>query len=554
MESAGGARAELASEERSTVAPCSTRCPLGICIQGYAGHIAAGQYGEALELIMSRTPLPDSVCRVCHHPCEETCIHRESSEPVAINDLKRFVMGWAASQEESPYDPPREAPNGMKVAVVGAGPAGLTAAHDLRLRGYEVTVFDANQEPGGLLLTGIPRFRLPREALRRDVGRILGLGVAFVGNMVLGRNLNLADLLAQGNDAVFLALGARLPAGLEAASGNGRSSPSVVDALSYLAGSTNGPPPATGRQVLVVGGGNAAMDAARTALRRGAESVVVAYRRGREEMTALPAEIEAGEREGILLRTRLQPIELRRGQGGGLLCIRTEPGEIDATGRRTPAPVEGSDTLIEADQVILAVGQAPDLSFHEERGRELELAPDGSLRVDPETARTSHPKIFAGGDLVPGPRTVTQAISWGQRAAWGIDLALRGREAADRKPPTPPPEEWPAMPVPRRSDPLAMIGPPARERPEELPPEQRITGFEEVVGTLTEAQARAEAARCAACGQCGNCRACLDLFGCPAFYLDQGLIRIDPALCNGCGVCAHLCPNVAIRPAEGNAE
>jgi len=194
METARGA----AQGPVSPVASCATSCPLGLCIQGYAGHIAAGQYREALELIVSRTPLPESVCRVCHRPCEEACIHAASSQPVAVNDLKRFVMAWAASQDTSPYDPPREPANGLRVAVVGAGPAGLAAAHDLRLRGYEVTLFDSNERPGGMLLTGIPRFRLPQEALERDIGRILGLGVTFVGKTVLGRDLHLSELLSQG--------------------------------------------------------------------------------------------------------------------------------------------------------------------------------------------------------------------------------------------------------------------------------------------------------------------------------------------------------------------
>ena len=174
------------------MAPCSTACPLTLCVQGYAGHIASGQYREAVELIMSRCPLPDSVCRVCHRPCESVCVRNESGGPVAINALKRFAMDWASTQDSQPYEPPRDAPNGQSVAVVGAGPAGLAAAHDLRLRGYDVTLFDAGDQPGGLLRTGIPTFRLPREALQRDVDRILALGVTFVGNTVLGRDLQLA--------------------------------------------------------------------------------------------------------------------------------------------------------------------------------------------------------------------------------------------------------------------------------------------------------------------------------------------------------------------------
>ncbi len=557
MQVAAGALAGQTQAARSVVAPCATLCPLGLCIQGYAGHIASGDYRQALDLIMSRNPLPDSVCRVCHRPCEDVCVHAALGEPVAINDLKRFVIDWAAAQETFPYDPPRESPNGMKVAVVGAGPSGLAAAHDLRLRGYEVTLFDANEEPGGLLLTGIPRFRLPREALKRDVDRILGLGVTFVGHTRLGRDLSLSDLLAQGYDAVFLGVGATRAHALDVVEENGPARPTIVDALDYLSwsgdgsGSGDGPCASSGRRVVVVGGGNAAIDSARTAMRRGAERVVVAYRRRREEMTALRDEIGAAEREGIDLRIQLQPLAVSHGSAGGLLCVRTEPGAADASGRCAPVPVAGSDTLIDADQVIVAIGQSPDPIFLDSRAPKLELEADGSLQVNPETTQTSHPKIFAGGDVVPGTRTVTDAIAWGQRAAWGIDRSLRGPEAADRKAPPPRPHMWPQPLPPDRRGLASLAGGTERERPEELPPDERIGRFDEVVGTLTETQARAEAARCAVCGLCGNCRACLDLFGCPAFYVEDGLIQIDQKLCNGCGICAAFCPNSAIRPAQG---
>jgi NADPH-dependent glutamate synthase beta subunit-like oxidoreductase len=268
-------------------------------------------------------------------------------------------------------------------------------------------------------------------------------------------------------------------------------------------------------------------------------------------MTALRDEIEAADREGIDLRIQLQPVAVSHGSSGGLLCVRTEPGAADASGRCAPVPIADSDTLIEADQVIVAIGQSPDPIFLDSRAPKLELEADASLHVNPETTQTSHPKIFAGGDVVAGTRTVTDAIAWGQRAAWGIDRSLRGPEAADRKAPPPRPHMWPPQAPDRRgSDNLA--GGTERERPEELPPDERIGRFDEVVGTLTETQARAEAARCAVCGLCGNCRACLDLFGCPAFYIEDGRIEIDQKLCNGCGICAAFCPNSAIRPAQGS--
>ncbi len=544
---------------RDPVAPCAVQCPLGLCIQGYAAHIAAGQYRDALELIMSRNPLPDSVCRVCHRPCEEVCVRAGTDEPVAINDLKRFVVDWAANQEGSPYEPEREPSGGMKVAVVGAGPAGLAAAHDLRLRGYGVKLFDANDQPGGLLLTGIPAFRLPRQALQRDVDRILGLGVDFQGNTVLGRDLDLSEL-TEGYDAVFLGLGAQRPIALElpetGETGAGvppatldatPAETATVDALAYLA---SGGTADTGGSVVVVGGGNAAIDAARTALRRGAQSVAVAYRRSRAEMPALREEIEAAEQEGVELRTHLQPVAVKRGVDGGLVCVRTEPGERDADRRRRPVAVAGSEVLLAADLLIVAIGQTPDPGVTGDL--RLATAADGSLEIDPETGRTSHPKIFAGGDQTGGARTVTDAIALGQRAAWGIDHTLRGPQAADRLAPPPRAGTWPQASADPRLVKRADRSP--RQRPGEIPLEQRLAGFDEVAGVLSEARARAEAARCETCGQCANCRACLDLFGCPAFYLEDGLIRINTELCNGCGACADFCPNGAIRPVESAAR
>jgi indolepyruvate ferredoxin oxidoreductase alpha subunit len=513
------------------VAPCATACPLGLCVQGYAGHIAAGEYGKALELIMSRCPLPDSVCRVCHRPCEEVCVRKDSDEAVAINDLKRFVMDWAA-RTGAVYDPPREPEHGRRIAVVGAGPAGLAAAHDLRLRGYGVTLFDAAAKPGGVLRSGIPGFRLPRLSLERDVQRVLDLGVSFQGGKALGRDFTLETLLADGCDAVFLAVGAGRPRKLELQAQPGAGAPRVVDALAYLAA------PAAGRAVVVIGGGNAAFDAARTALRRGAARVVLAYRRGRADMPALPDEIEAAEREGVLIRTRIAPLALVRAPVPGLLCVTSAPGAPDASAR--------GEELLEADLVLSAVGQEADLGA--DLG--LELDPRGGLRVDPLNARTSHPRVFAGGDAVPGPRTVTDAIAWGQRAAWGIDQSLRGAELADKLTAPPRPVAWPLAREKARAPLLRSFQGLGRARPPELEIRERAACFDEVVGTLSEAAARAEAARCAVCGSCGNCRSCLDLFGCPAFFLRDGRIEIEPGLCIGCGVCADFCPNAAIIRVE----
>jgi len=538
-----------AGSEPQQVAPCATRCPLGLCVQGYAGHIAGGQYREALELIMSRCPLPDSICRVCHRPCETVCVRSGLDEAVAINDLKRFVMDWAAGQDQQPYRPERDPSNGKRVAVVGAGPAGLAAAHDLCLRGYHVTLYDAGATPGGLLASGIPEFRLPSAALERDVERILGLGVDFRGETVLGRDIRLGQLLDGQHDAVFLAVGAHRPRQLSLdTEGDGGGPLQQLEALGYLAAIRSGHDVAVGPRVVVVGGGNAAIDAARTARRAGAR-VTIIYRRRREEMPALVDEIAAAEDEGIELHLQCQPVRVVHGVRSGLACVTTEPGDPDASGRRRPVDVEGSERLIEADTLIVAAGQSPQSGFLTASDPTIERDGEGCLIVDPETLVTSHPQVFAGGDVVAAERTVTGAVALGQRAAWGIDRALRGPEQADLRPPPPRPEAWPQ---PRPLQRLPMVGRQwnGRQHPDELDAASRIDLFDEVTGALTEEQARAEASRCAVCGQCGNCRACLDLFGCPAFYVENGLIEIDPSLCNGCGVCARFCPTGAIQPVE----
>ncbi len=469
------------------VSPCAELCPLGLCIQGYASYIASGDYDLALELVMSRTALPDSVCRICDRPCEAACLRGD--DPVAVNDLKHFLMDWAQGQPD--YQPSVEDPHGAAVAVVGAGPAGLSAAHELRLRGYEVTLFDREAEPGGLLRTGIPRFRLPLEALERDIQRVLALGVRFEGGRELGVDLSLSDLLGE-HDAVFIALGAYRPVELELPG----SGPERAESLAFLRGGGE-----IEGEVVVIGGGNAGMDVARTALRRGADKVTVVELQ--PELTARFHEVEAAREEGVVMMPG------RRSVG---LC---PEGLVLEGGQVLPCSL-----------VVTAVGQQL-----QDFGQDL-VMDDGCVSVDPNTGRTSHPHLFAAGDMVPGPRTVTQAMAEGQRAAWGIDVQLRGKEAADRRAPPPLSGAW------TRLSELQLSGAEALPRGK----------------VVDEASARAEAQRCMLCGSCGICRACVDTFGCPAFVVEAGVIAIDPAICVGCGVCADFCPNGAIFRVEDGAS
>ncbi len=513
-------------------APCSDLCPLSLCIQGYATHIAAGEYAEALGHIMVRTALPHSVCRVCDRPCESACVRSDVDEPVAVNALKRFVMEWAAAQDEFPWTPPREPRHGREVAVVGAGPSGLSAAYDLALRGYAVTIFDAASRPGGLLRYGIPAYRLPQEALERDLERVRAVGVEFAMRSALGRDITLGGLFERGHLAIYLAFGANRSRALSLEGERDAGTPWVVPGLEFLRTAREADAPRDPGDVVVVGGGDAAVDAARSALRSGAKSVSIVCLEPRERMPALADQLAAAEAEGIKVYPRLRPIRL------------TEAGIVFAPVSHGGADRSADELVLCANLVVAAIGQAPALGALTDDRVRLATTDDGHIEVNPITLRTSDERVFAGGDLVlgggfVGAHTVTSAMAHGLRAAWAIDAQLRGAEAADLRPP-------PRLPGPARVATAPRVAPIARRHAAELSPTTRAAAFDEVVGTLSEDDARAEAARCMVCGSCGNCRACLDLFGCPAITESEGVVSIDPALCNGCGVCASFCPNGAI--------
>jgi len=511
--------------ERPAIAPCAARCPLFLCVQGYAGHIAAGEYVHAFQHVIERVPLPDAVCRVCHRPCERVCVRGEVDEPIAINDLKRFVVEWT-NESNIAYRPAREVDHDRHVAIVGAGPAGLAAAHELRLRGYRVTLYDARDAPGGLLRSGIPRFRLPRKDLERDVARVLELGVAFVGGRSLGRDLSIETLLAQ-HDAVLVAVGAWRPLSLKIPGETGEGLPRVQPGLRYLEDVELGRAERLRDRTVVVGGGNAAIDVARTARRSGAERVTIVCLETRAQMPVLEDELRAAEVEGIEVVTEHRVVRIERGKRPSVIAIDSR----------------GVEVTLDADEVIVAIGQAPD-EFLGASDVALDRDGDGTLRIVRETGRTSNPRVFAAGDVVGAERTVTHAIACGLRAAWGIDRSLRGEALADRR--MPPPL---GGTIPVSGYTWAQRTDRDRRRPApERSIEERAQSFSEVHGRMSEQDARAEAARCMSCGLCGNCRSCVDVFGCPAFHFEGSLLEIDRDVCIGCGVCATMCPDDAARP------
>ena len=501
-------------------APCTTTCPAGINVQGYIQLIGQGKYREAVELILKRLPLPGVLGRVCPHPCESVCRRREVDAPLAIRDLKRFAADQVGP-EDLPI--PAIADRPERVAVVGSGPAGLTVAYDLRLQGFQVTLFEALPVLGGMLRVGIPDYRLPPDILDREIDYLLRHGIDARTGTRFGTDVDLTDLADQGYGAVFLAIGAHaslrlgIP-GEDAAHG-------VIDAIAFLRSVNLGGRQQPGREVVVVGGGNVAIDAARVARRLGARTVTVVYRRSEKEMPAYAEEIRGARDEGIDIATLAAPVAILTTDGRvvGFQCIRTELGPPDNTGRRRPVPVEGSDFVIDCDAVIPAIGQQTDAAWAEKIPA-LNLTRRGTVAVTPETMQTSIPHVFAAGDAVSGPATVIEAVAAGHKAAAAIQQFLDGadleefaRTLALR---TPPGSDWAAIPE--------TIKPLPRVKPEHNRDADRAATFAEVDPCMSEADARQEVSRCLNCGVCSECMACVSV--CEAKAIDHTMTAIQETI------------------------
>jgi NADPH-dependent glutamate synthase beta subunit-like oxidoreductase/Pyruvate/2-oxoacid:ferredoxin oxidoreductase delta subunit len=545
-------------------APCARACPVNICVQGYIGRTAAGDYAGALEVVRKRNPLPVVSSYVCHRPCERACVMSATGEAVPINRIKEFLANWEIEQNKNKTRdveaseaaaPAARKSSAKKVAVVGAGPAGLACAAELVSRGYAATVFDAHDKPGGMLELAIPPYRLPREMLAVEIGAILRSGVEFVPGWKLGGEKSVDSLLKKGFDAVCVAVGAHKPTGLERLKVKGGGSKSVCYGLDFLKDAVAGRVKRATGAVVVIGGGDCAIDAARASLRLGAESVTILYRRSFGEMPARLEDIGGALAEGVRIVCHGNPAEVRvnKGKLDKVIVQKTKPGEPDETGRRRPVPVPDAFFELDADLVLLSTGEAPGTDA--EMG--FALTADGSVSVDAETGATSRSGVFAAGDAAGAPRTVLDAIASGRRAGHGIDAYLSGDER-----PAAPLEFLSAFDsdatdysVHRDVETLSPSGA-YREtvcqsslgdyRVIEGASPERPTGFSRTEELLTEAQARDIASRCLLCGACGECSACLELFGCPAIFVEDGKAAIDPALCTGCGVCALFCPNGAI--------
>lgn len=540
----------LCDHNADCLPPCQQACPAQIDIQRYLALVADGNLTAAVRVIKDRNPFPSVCGRVCPHPCEAACRRNLVDAPVAINGVKRLAADRDLFSEE-PWIPTVGGPTGKRIAIVGAGPSGLSAAFYAALAGHQVTVFERQPAPGGMMRYGIPEYRLPKATLDAEIGIIEAMGVTIRCGAALGTHLHLADL-QRDFDAVYLAIGSWRATPLHV---DGENSDGVWLGVNYLEKVAKGAGPVAGT-VLVVGGGNTAIDCARTALRRGARQVTLLYRRTRAEMPAEPREIADAIAEGVELVFLTAPSRIARGaEGLTLRCIRMELGEPDRSGRRRPVPIEGSEVDYTADLVIGAIGQSTDTQFlyHDLPVR---LNNWGDVDIDGGTMQTSEDRIFAGGDCVTGPATVIQAVAAGRRAARAMhEFVMRGyvrpepvayncsRGSLEDLPRA----EFDALPrIPRLPAP-------------ELPAAERTSGFAEVELGYDEAGARAEAARCLKCAcktrfvcslrqaataEAVSYRAPLHVRPYVPIVRDHPFIIRDHNKCISCGRCVAACAEI----------
>jgi 2-oxoacid:acceptor oxidoreductase delta subunit (pyruvate/2-ketoisovalerate family) len=501
--------------------PCNNACPAGENIQGWLFHAESGDYEQAWRVLVQDNPLPSVMGRVCYHPCESKCNRGQLDSPVGINSVERF-LGDEAIKRGWKFDAPATS-SGKKVLVVGAGPSGLSAAYHLARMGHQVEIHEAGSMAGGMMRFGIPKYRLPRNVLDAEVQRILDLGVTLRLNTKIA---NIEQSMKQGNfDAAFLAVGAHIGKRTFIPAGDATK---IVDAVSVLRSMEGEDKPMLGRRVVVYGGGNTAIDVARTAKRLGATEAVIVYRRTRDKMPAHDFEVEEALQEGVMIKW-LSTIK-QAGEGE----ITVEKMQLDDKGY--PQPTGEFETLA-ADSVVLALGQDVDLSLlNGVSGLEIK---DGTVQVAPNMM-TGHPCIFAGGDMVPSERTVTVAVGHGKKAARNIDAWLRGSEYK----PAPKHElvsydklnPWYYSDADKTVRPMLDII-------------RRQTSFDEVQGGLDETNALFEARRCLSCGNCFECDNCYGV--CP----DNAVIKLGPGkrfkfnydYCKGCGICVSECPCGAIK-------
>ena len=526
------------SPDHSLMPPCQAACPLHMDIREYVDLIAQGRVMEALRVIRSSNSFPSICAYVCTHPCEDACRRCQVDKPIAIRALKRFTLEFGGDRM---IQAEAETTQQEKVAIIGSGPAGMACAYYLRKLGYSVTIFEAYSELGGMLRAGIPQYRLPRQVLDTEVQRLTHMGVEIRTNT---RVVSLDLLFDLGYKAIFITIGAHQSLRMEI---DGEESPGVIDGATFLREVNLGLKPSIGERVAVVGGGNVAIDVARTAARLGVREVNVLYRRSRTEMPANPEEVEQAIEEGVEMLFLVTPTRIKRKNGQlSVTCVKMELGEPDSSGRRWPLPIKDSEFNKEFDTLIAAIGQAPQTpaDFRVRIGR------GSTIQVDPVTLTTNRAGVFAGGDAVTGPATVVEALAAGRLAASRIDDYLQHRYPQVSKEER---ERLTGELLPETIDMIRKIG---RLEPPILPPKARAKDFKPVELVYDWETAVNEARRCLRCGmgaeilfqdKCATCLTCLRVCPYHVPYLDaSGTIQIPVDQCQACGICVAECPAKAI--------
>lgn len=566
--------------------PCMQACPAGVNVKAYVSLIAAGKFHEALQVVREKNPLPGICGRVCTHPCESFCNRNAIDAPVAIRSLKRFVADY---ELDHPLPKPQKLAGTRKerVAIIGSGPAGLTAAHDLAKRGFDVTIFEELSEPGGMLIAGIPSYRMPRDILKIEIDYIKNLGVKIVTNKKISGKTDYNKLLKEF-DAVYLAIGAHI--GKKLGIPGEDEFDGFLDAVTFLRDVNLDKPKKPGNKVIVIGGGNSAIDAARTALRLGSD-VTIAYRRTRQEMPANEEEIEDAEQEGIKIHYLAAPSKVigKNGKVTGLECIKMKLGKPDESGRAKPIPIKNSEFIIDADVIIPAISQQPDLTFLP-KDHNIDISRWQTFAADETTFETNIPGVFAGGDAVTGPNTVIDAIAQGNIAALSIEKFISGDDLIQTF----------AKSHPIESEIKVDIKDHPKTKRAKIPMQQvakRRNSFDEVEYAFNEDTAIAEAQRCLRCGPCDECATCVSDCdkGLSVFHTTDGkndfVLRLPPDfdsaeilngsvkatlktdngkevpieldsylptvkenLCRGCGDCVTVCEYGAIQLIDKDGE
>lgn len=536
-------------------APCRKACPAGINVQGYIALIAQGKFEEALELIRKYIPFPLVCGRVCFSPCEDACTRKNIDEALSIRALKRLVADYENMQREKKKPKKMLPTHSEKIAVIGSGPAGLTAAYELVKMGYPVIVFEKSSYPGGMLRECIPEYRLPKKVLDVEIDYIKALGVEIRANTTVGKDVTFEELKRKYK-AIFIATGAEKCYSLNV---EGEALNGVFHSHEFLKDVTAGKQVSLGDKVVVIGGGNVAIDAARTAKRLGAKDVTIVYRRSEEEMPAHGKEVEEAKIESMKFHFLATPKKIlgKDGKVVGIECVKMELGEPDETGRRRPIPVEGSEFAISTDNVIIAIGETTDTSF---LPSEIQVT-KRSIVADNLTLETTLPAVFAGGDAVTGPASVIEAIAAGKKAAVSIDRCIKGQDLRSGREEKIVEKSW-------VSEETVLEKKPRQKMPTLLP-EQRVGNFSEVELGFDPVTGIREAVRCLACGPCEQCLEkeelcepheifviedeCIGCANCEktcwfgAIKVEKSIAKINPFLCKGCGTCVVECPELAIN-------